>query len=220
MPYFVGLDVSIETSCICVVDAEGATVQECSVETTPKAIAAALRGQHRRYGRVGMEANDMAAWLTAGLAKSNLTVTPIDPRHAHAVLSTRHNKTDRNDAAGIAELMRIGTFKRSHTRSPEANEIRAIMLARETLVNKRRDIDSVIRAVLRLAGLKIPTGAGRSFPGSVAALAQSSGGLVAAIEPMMRIRDALISECQKFEPYCANWRRGTRCAGACRQRRE
>ena len=198
MPYFVGLDVSKKTTSICVIDAEGATVEETVAETTPRAIVAALRGGGRRYRRVGMEASSMAAWLFAGLAKAGLPIISIDPRHAHAVLSTRHNKTDRNDAAGIAELMRIGTYKPAHIRSPAAREIRALLVAREALVAKRRDIDGVLRSLLLGFGLKVQRGGRKSFADRVEALVARYPA-AAALRPLLRVRHVLNSEIEAFD---------------------
>ncbi len=112
MPYFVGLDASKKTTHICVIDRDGAVVDEGVVETSPKAIATFLRGQRRRYVRVGMEAWSIAAWLYDGLSKAGLPIVSIEARSAHAFLKENRNKTDRNDARGIAQPDAAGPLPR------------------------------------------------------------------------------------------------------------
>lgn len=199
MPYFVGLDVAKRSTSICVLDELGAIVEERSVETSPKAIIGALRGGRRRYRRLGMEGGPLSAWLYEGLAKAGLPITNIDARHAHAVLSTRRNKTDRNDARGIAELMRAGTYRISHIRSRESRELRSLLVAREAIVTKRADIDSVIMAVLLGFGLKLAAGARKTFAARAEVLGRTDAGAWAVIEPLLRVRAALVEECRHFD---------------------
>ncbi|WP_312163598.1 IS110 family transposase [Phenylobacterium sp.] len=199
MPYFVGLDVSKNTTSICVVDTDGQVIEELTVETTPRALVEALRGKRRRYRRIGMEAGDMASWLNEGLTKAGLPIICIDPRHAHTVLAARHNKTDRNDALGIAELMRIGSYKLAHMRSHESQEIRALLVARDMLVAKRRSLDSVIRAILLGLGLKIPRYATRTFVERVAAIVAKYPAAARSVGPLLRVRSVLVAECEAYD---------------------
>lgn len=204
MPYYVGLDISKKTTSVCVVDAEGAIVQEATVETTPKAIGSTLRGARRRYGRVGMEASPLAAWLYSGLAKFGLPIISIDPKYAHAVLATRRNKTDRNDAQGIAELMRIGTFKVAHIRSAEAHEMRALLVARDVVVTRRADIDGVIRSLLLGFGLKLAAGAKKSFLARVKLLSRQHSNAAAILAPLIALRASLDKAVEAYDRQVAD----------------
>ena len=114
MDYFVGLDVSVRSTSICIMSAAGQVVREGKVESEPEAIAAYLSARSLTYGRVGIEAGPLCQWLYAGLAKAGLPVVCIETRHAKAVLSAQVNKTDRNDARGIAQMMRVGLYKPVH----------------------------------------------------------------------------------------------------------
>jgi transposase len=108
MPCFAGLDVSKASTQICIIDADGTTLREGAVETTPKAIIGFLRGERRRYVRIELEIGEMASWLYEGLSKAGLPAVCVDARHASASLKSQRNKTDRADAKGLAAIMRTG----------------------------------------------------------------------------------------------------------------
>lgn len=199
MSHFVGLDVGKAFTSVCVLDAKGAIVEEAEVETTPKDLVGFLRGQGRRYRRVGLEAGDMTPWLYTGLVKAGLPAIPIHPFHAHRLLSARRNKTDRNDARGIAELMRVGTYKAIHVKSDEARRLRALLVARQALVEKRRDIEMVIRGILRGCGLKLPAHAPKSFDQKALAFASGDGTLWDILQPLFVARDALSEQARLLE---------------------
>jgi transposase len=154
VPHFAGLDVSKRTTAVCVIDDAGTVVDEAIVSTNAKSLIAALRGRRRRYGGVGLEATGPATWLQAELAKAHLPAVLIEVRHAHRVLSAaRLNKTDRNDARGIAELMRAGTFRPVHAKSPESQRLKALLAIRKALVQRQLDLESCLRGVLAQRGL-------------------------------------------------------------------
>ncbi|MEN3227293.1 transposase [Methylorubrum rhodesianum] len=104
-----------------------------------------------------MEAGPLCQWLYAGLAKAGLPVVCIETRHARAVLSAQVNKTDRNDARGIAQMMRVGLYKPVHVKILASQEIRALLGGRRTLQAKLIDIENSIRGLLRNFGLKVGT---------------------------------------------------------------
>src|SRR5690348_3641063 len=105
--HYVGLDVSNKKTAVCVMDAEGAIIKEGNTPSDPVAIALFLFDiPDMEYHRVGLEAGTLAQWLYAGLAKAGLPVTVIETRHAKAILKNQVNKTDKNDARGIANMMR------------------------------------------------------------------------------------------------------------------
>lgn len=157
MDHYVGLNVSVRSTCICILSAHGQVVREGKVESEPEAIAAFLDGRGLTYGRVGIEAGPLCQWLYAGLAKAGLPVVCIETRHAKAVLSAQVNKTDRNDARGIAQMMRVGLYKPVHVKILASQEIRALLGGRRTLQAKLIDIENSIRGLLRNFGLKVGT---------------------------------------------------------------
>lgn len=199
MPYYVGLDASKKTTSVCVVEADGAIVREGVVETEPKAIIGFLRGEGRRYARVGMEAWTIAPWLYTGLAKARLPVYCIEVHHAHGILKTRRNKSDRNDARGIAEMMRVGAFHQVHVKSDWSREVRSMLTARAALVIKAGDLANLIGGTLLTFGFKLGRWQRRTFELRARALAQQNSAALAVIEPLLRARAALIEEKNTIE---------------------
>jgi transposase len=199
MTYFVGLDVSKQTTSICIMDRDGKVVREGVVETSPKAIVGFLRGERRRYVRVGLEAGGMAGWLYQGLTRKGLPVVVIETRHAHAMLKGHRNKTDRNDAKGIANLMRTASYRKVHVKSQSSLEIQVDLTARRLLVDKARDITGAIRGVLLSAGLKLAAGRRHTFEQRVYALLDRHPFVENAIRSLMTARAALLREMQAIE---------------------
>jgi transposase len=191
MPYFVGLDASKRTTHICVIDRDGAVVDEGVVETSPKAIASFLRGQRRRYVRVGMEAWSIAAWLYDGLSKAGLPIVSIEARSAHAFLKANRNKTDRNDARAIAQLMRLGRYRVVHMKSLASQHVRALLTTRRLLVDKAGDIENAVRSLLLGAGLKLEHLRRRTFEARVRQLVEGSGLLRSLVESLLSVRAAI-----------------------------
>ena len=136
MQHFVGLDVSVKEPAICVVDEQGRVVARATVESEPAAIVSWLLARGIRYGRVGLEAGPMSPWLYAGLVEADLPAVCVETRHMHAALSARINKTDRNDAHGIAQMMRVGLFKPVHVKTPASQRRRLLLTSRKLLQRK------------------------------------------------------------------------------------
>ena len=111
MDYFAGLDVSLETANICIVDADGDILSEKKVEAEPAAIIAALKQFGQAFKRIGLEAGPTSSWLYSELHRSGYPAICLECRHVKAGLSAMRNKTDRNDARGIAQLVRLGWFR-------------------------------------------------------------------------------------------------------------
>ena len=115
--HHVGLDVSVKETAICIVDPHGKVVHRATVESHPEAISRHLIDLGHSYARVGLEAGPLSPWLYAGLVEAGLPAICVETRHAQRFLSTRPVKTDKNDARGIAEMMRIGHYRPSHVKS-------------------------------------------------------------------------------------------------------
>ena len=200
MAYYVGLDASKERASVCIIDESGAIVEEAEVASDPKAIAGFLRGGGRRYRRVGMESWSLAPWLYVGLAKARLPIICIEARHAHAMLkAARKNKTDRNDARGIAELMRLGSYKTVHVKSPQSRRTRALLTVRRLLITKRRDIENAIGAALLAFGLKLRTSGGKGYEGRIHALTKGDPFVAGLIEPLLAVRRQILAELAVLE---------------------
>ncbi|HEY3798379.1 MAG TPA: IS110 family transposase [Caulobacteraceae bacterium] len=163
MSHFVGLDASKATTSICVIDRNGECVREGVVETEPRAIIRFLRGEGRRYRRVGIESMSFTPWLYEPLAKAGLPVICIEASHARSLLKARRNKTDRNDARGIAEIMRAGVYKAVHIKTKASQEAKLVLTARSHLRRKGRDIDNLARAILLQFGHKVSRGHTKDF---------------------------------------------------------
>jgi transposase len=200
MPCYVGLDASKKTTHICVLDENGLTVDEGFTTSDPKAIISFLRGKRRRYARVGLEAWSLASWLYTGLAKDGLPVIVIEACHAHGMLAaTRRNKTDRNDARGIAELMRRGVYKAVHVKTPGSQDIKAELSVRKLLLTKAHDIENGIQGVLLLHGLKLRPGLNATFERHSMALARPVPKAADLIKPLLAVRRTLLDEVARFD---------------------
>ena len=107
--------------------------------------------------RIGLEACSLTAWLHDGLRAAGLPAICIETRQAKAAMKTMPNKTDRNDARALAQIMRTGWYRQVHVKSRQCRLWRALLVARRTVLNEMRTIENVVRAMLREAGLKLGT---------------------------------------------------------------
>src|SRR5689334_2610180 len=155
--FYVGSDVSVARTAVCIMDAAGQVVREQSVASTPEAIAAVIRAVGTEVERVGLEAGINSAWIARGLLAARLPVIVIDATHAAAALKTGfRNKTDKNDARGIADLMRVNKFRAVWVKSPDAQRNRTLLLVREQLRRHMLDTRNAIWSILQIEGLKPP----------------------------------------------------------------
>jgi len=149
MEYYAGIDVSLESASVCVVDQAGAIVREAKVASEP----AALIGWFGQLGfpltRLGLEAGPLSQWLYAAMAQAGLAVELLETRHVRDAFKAMPVKTDRNDARGIAQLMRLGWFRPVHCKSLPAQEVRALLTARKLVQAKRHDLEMSLRGILR-----------------------------------------------------------------------
>ena len=110
MDHFAGLDVSVKDTSVCIVDDTGKIVREVKVASEPAALLAVLKNPAYHFKRIGLEAGPLSQWLFSALAEAGLPVICVETRHMQAVLKAQINKTDRNDARGIAQMMRAGAL--------------------------------------------------------------------------------------------------------------
>ena len=155
MYHYAGIDVSLESSTICVVDGAGKILRETKVASEPEALIAWFRSLGLELERIGLEAGPLSQWLYAALREAGFAVELLETRHVRDAFKSMPVKSDRNDARGIAQLMRLGWFRPVHCKSIEAQETRAVLTARKLLQSKLRDIENSLRGVLRGFGLKV-----------------------------------------------------------------
>jgi transposase len=155
MEHYVGLDVSLKLTAICIVDRTGKIVREGVVASDPEIIATFIKSHAPHVARVGLETGATSTWLWTELNKMGLPVICIDARHAKAALKLQINKSDRNDAVGIARIMQCGWYKEVRVKDLDSHAIKALLVSRALLVKIKRDIENQIRGLLKNLGLVI-----------------------------------------------------------------
>lgn len=194
MEHYAGLDVSLELTSVCVVDAQGQVVREAKVASEPEALIRFLQAQGLEIARVGLEAGPLSQWLHAGLVRAGHEAVLLETRHVKAALSAMTVKTDRRDARGIAQLLRLGWYRPVHAKSASAQEVRSLLTARKLIQSKLLDIESGIRGVLRGFGLKVgPISRGR-FDARIRDLVEGQAMLETVVGSMLAVRTALQAE--------------------------
>jgi transposase len=189
--HYIGIDVSLEQSSLCVVDATGKIVREAKVASEPEALAGFCRGLGLAITRIGFEAGPLSQWLHAGLAKAGFDVVLLETRQIKAALSAMTVKTDRKDARGIAQLLRMGWYRPVHCKAVPTQETRALLTGRKLLQGKLLDLELGIRGLLRNFGLKVGTVSKGRFAARIRELIAGQPMLERVIEPMLRAREAL-----------------------------
>jgi transposase len=175
--HHVGLDVSLEMTSVCVLDEAGAIVWRGKVASTPEAIAAAIRAHAPQVARIGLETGPLCTWHWHRLRALGLPVVCLDARHAKAALSLQLNKTDANDAHGLAQIVRMGWYKEVAVKSLDSHRLRTLLSSRAQLVNMRRDLATKIRGVLKTFGKVVGKIGDRGFAARVSELAAGEAGL-------------------------------------------
>jgi transposase len=196
--YFAGLDVSLEETAICIVDDAGRIVREARAASEPDALLAFFKALGMTMERVGLEACSLTAWLHQELSKAGMPAICIEARQAKAAMGAMPNKTDRNDARGIAQIMRTGWYRAVHVKSPSCRSWRALLTARRMVLNKRRDIENGLRALLREVGLKVGTPSRRDFPARVRVLAADDPVLSSLAESLLSIIAVMTNEANRL----------------------
>jgi transposase len=194
MGHFVGIDVSLEQCSVCMIDDAGRIVREAKVASEPEVLVAFLKGLGVEVSRIGLEAGPLSQWLRAGLVEGGFEVVLLETRHVKAALSAMVVKTDRKDARGIAQLLRMGWFRSVHAKSAMAQEMRALLAGRKLLQAKLLDVELSIRGILRGFGLKMGAVTRGRFAARVRELAAGHQMLITVTEAMLRARDGLRSE--------------------------
>jgi transposase len=196
MRVFIGLDVALAKTAICVVDRDGAVQWQGKVPSEPGPIIERLAEWFGNIELAGIEACPLSEWLHRALREASVPIVCIETRHAQRFLSSRPVKTDKNDARGIAEMMRLGHYRPVHVKSLAAQSMRTTLVARMQLVSSQLQIEGTIRGLLRLYGLKMGAIHRNRFAARVVDLLEEAAlpELSAAIEPMLRVREVMRAE--------------------------
>jgi transposase len=199
MEHYAGIDVSLEYSSVCVVDGNGKIVREGKVASEPDALIGWLRSLGHELNRVGLEAGPLSQWLFAAMREAGLAVELLETRHVRKAFEAMPVKSDRNDARGIAQLMRLGWFRPVHCKSMNAQEVRAVLTARKLVQTKLLDVENSLRGILRGFGLKVGKTTVRSFAGRIQELVKGHPSMETIGEALLSVRAVLLREFNAFE---------------------
>ena len=191
MKHYAGLDVSVKETSICIVDETGKICRELKVPSHPEDLLRVLQDPALNLVRVGLEAGPLSQWLFNGLAEARLPVVCIETRHARAYLKAQVNKTDRNDARGIAQMMRVNLFRPVHVKTLASQKQRALLTARKLLLEKAIAIDNDIRGLLRNFGLKVDAVSAAKFEQRIQELVEGLPDLSELMEVLLEARAKL-----------------------------
>jgi transposase len=199
MDHYAGIDVSLECSSVCVVDANGKIVREAKVASEPEALIDWFRSLGFDLARIGLEAGPLSQWLYAVMKRASLAVELLETRHVSDAFKAMPVKSDRNDARNIAQLMRLGWFRPVHCKSPSAQETRAMLTARKLIQAKLQDIENSLRGILRGFGLKVGKTTKRSFAGRIGELVAGHPALETIARATLAVHTVLVREFNGFE---------------------
>ena len=199
MDHYAGIDVSLECSSVCVVDASGKIVREATVATTPEALIAWFGSLGLELVRIGLEAGPLSQWLFAAMREAGLAVELLETRHVRDAFRAMPVKTDRNDARGIAQLMRLGWFRPVHCKSIGAQETRAVLTARKLVQSKLKDVQNSLRGILRGFGLKVGQTTECRFTVRIRELVAGHPNLETIAEALLSVHAVLLREFKAFE---------------------
>jgi transposase len=199
MKQYAGIDVSLELSSVCVVDAEGGIVREDKMLSEPEALVAWFAAFGAPMERIGLEAGPLSQWLHAAMSNAGLAVELLETRHVRAAFRTMPVKTDKKDARGIAQLMRLGWFRPVWCKSLAAQEVRAVLTARKLLQGKVHDVEMSLRGILRGFGLKVGPTTPRTYAARVQALALGHPTLEGVTLALLKAREVMAAELRAFE---------------------
>jgi transposase len=199
MDYYAGIAVSLEYSSVCVVDGSGKIVRETKVASEPGALMAWFASLGFGLARIGLEAGPLSQWLYAAMRQAGLVVELLETRHVRDAFKAMPVKSDRNDARGIAQLMRLGWFRPVHCKSLAAQEVRAVLTARKLVQSKLRDVENSLRGILRGFGLKVGKTTPRSFAARIRELVAGHPNLQSVAAALLSVHAVLLREFQAFE---------------------
>jgi len=189
MNYYAALDVSLRAVHLCVMDENGEIHAEGQVDSEPQDVDAFLRKLALEITTIGLEAGTLTQYLTYGLRAAGYSVVCMEARQVKVALSAMRNKTDKNDARGIAQLLRTGWYSPVHIKSIESHQIRALLSSRKAVLTKCVDLENEIRGLFKIFGIKLPPKLGHgSFDHSVRETIENDRALCHALLPLLDAR--------------------------------
>jgi len=191
MDHFAGLDVSVKETSVCIVDDTGRIVREVKLASEPEALLAVLRNPAYHFKRIGLEAGPLSQWLFSAVAEAGLPVICVETRHMRAALKAQINKTDRNDARGIAQMMRAGLYRPVHVKTLRSQKLRMLLTHRKLLQSKAIAIENDLRGTLRNFGLKVGMVGTVKFEARIKELVEDLPDLAVLVEPLLVVRRVL-----------------------------
>jgi transposase len=199
MKLFVGLDVSLEKTAICLINEHGKIVREAQAASEPEALTRWMRELDGTIAAIGLEAGPLSQWLHRGLTEAGLDVVLMETRQVKGALKAMPIKTDRRDAEGIARLLHLGWFRPVHCKSVSAQEVRAVLCARKAVQQGFIALEMSLRGLLRNFGLKVGAISRGRFEQRISELVAGNPMLLAATEPLLRARSFLRQELAGLE---------------------
>jgi transposase len=191
MDHFAGLDVSVKETSVCILDDAGRIVREVKVASEPEALLQVLTNPAYHFKRIGLEAGPMSQWFYSALAEAGLPVICVETRHMRAALKAQINKTDRNDARGISQMMRVGLYRPVHVKTIRSQKLRMLLTHRKLLQAKAIAIENDLRATLRNFGLKVAMVGTVTFEARIKELVENLPDLAVLVEPLLIVRRVL-----------------------------
>src|SRR5450432_3349734 len=191
MDHSAGLDVAVKETSVFIVDETGRIVREVKVASEPEELLAVLMNPAYHFKRIGLEAGPLSQWLYSALAEAGLPVICVETRHMHAVLKAQINKTDRNDARGIAQMMRAGLYRPVHVKTLRSQKLRMLLTHRKLLLSKAIAIENDLRGTLRNFGLKVGMVGTVKFEARIKELVDNLPDLSELVEPLLIVRRTL-----------------------------
>jgi len=200
MDYYVGLDVALRSVALCVIDGDGDIVLERALDCEIEAIDDCLRKFGKPIEKLGFEAGTMSQTLFYGLTGLGYDTVCMEARQVSAALSAMRNKTDKNDARGIAQVVRSGWYKPVHMKSRESHYIRAMLTSRKALLRKCVDLENEIRGLFKTFGVRLPKTLGHHrFDQTVRPIIEADEGLSFALDHMLEARAVLYARFREMD---------------------
>lgn len=199
MKYYAGLDVAMKETFICVLDEEGKRVFESKAPTDPQPIYDELAKSGVLLEKIGLETGSLSSYLTKGLQDLGMNAICIDARKMAAILAVTVNKTDKNDARGIADAMRCNHYKSVNIRDDDDGSLKILIKSRTTLVQNRMTLKNTIRGFLKAYGIRLGEVSHQKFSEKVRELTDISDNAKLGIESLLKSYETIHEEIKQIE---------------------
>ena len=209
MTHYAALDVSLRSIHICVMDEKGSIKTEGRTLSEVEDVIDFLNGAGVEITRVGFEAGTLTQYLSYGLQAVGFDVVCMEARQVKAALSAMRNKTDKNDARGIAHVLRSGWYSPVHVKSIESHQVRALLSSRKAVLEKCIDLENEIRGLFKVFGIKLPAKLGHGpFDRAVRGTIEADEALSRALLPLLDARLALFRAYRELDNRTRRLARG------------